>query len=145
MSTDTAFSVRPQIDSLGNGQDKDLDGAFRVHISQALTPLGLENGDLIRLRTSSGFKGYAIAWQAKLHKSRHVNVHEFLREQCNLSLKDQVFIEKVVDSWKPLKSIVVRPVHVEDLTKFSSTEELAFWARCALGKLSRFASKVWNT
>jgi AAA family ATPase len=139
MSTDIAFSVRPLTGSVGGDQDKDLDGgAFRVHISQALTPLGFANGDLVRLRTSSGFKGYAIAWQAKtLHKSHHVNVHDYLREQYKLSLKDPVFIEKAVDFWKPLKVIAVRPsAHVEDLAKFSSTEELAFWARYALGKLN---------
>jgi hypothetical protein len=146
MSIDTAFPVRPFAGGTSS-IDNDLDSAFRVHINQAVRPLGLANGDLIRLRTSSGFKGYATAWQAlQLQKSPHVNVHEVLRKRYGLAFKDQVFIEKAVDSRKPLKLVVVRPssATAEHLDKFSSTEEFSFWIRCALGKVSQSISGVWH-
>jgi AAA family ATPase len=146
MSTDTAYPVRPFARSVSSIPENDLESAFRVHVNQELRRLGLANGDLIRLRTSSGFKGYATAWQAsQLQKSPHVNVHEFLRERYGLPLKDPVFIEKAADSWKPLKAIEVSSsASAEHLAKFSSTEELSFWVRCALGKVSRSISSVWH-
>jgi len=98
--------------------------------------LGLANGDLVRLRTSAGFKGYAIAWLASSPNPGNkaiAKVTDLLREQYGLSLNDPVYVEKAMDASRPLKSVQVScPEH-----KFDSEDELVFWVRVALGRQVR--------
>ncbi|KAH7401016.1 P-loop containing nucleoside triphosphate hydrolase protein [Phaeosphaeria sp. MPI-PUGE-AT-0046c] len=135
MSAATAFALRPlernPISASGNA----LEGAFRVYLSQRdQKSLSLTNGDLVRLSTSTGFKGYAVAWLASQTNPGNkpiAKVTDLLREQYGLSLNDPVFVDKASDSWKPLKSIEVSvPEAAEE--KFNSTEELLYWVRHAL-------------
>ena len=141
MSTGTAFALRPLERNPPSTPTNALEGAFRVHVSQKEQKnLGLINGDLVRLKTSAGFKGYAIAWLAAQTNPGNkpiAKVTDLLREQHGLSLNDPVFIEKASDSWKPLKSIEVSfSESLEQVAKFASTEELLYWVRYALGRVS---------
>jgi AAA family ATPase len=137
MSAGTAFALRPlernPLTAAGNA----LEGAFRVYLSQReQKSLGLTNGDLVRLRTSTSFKGYAVAWLASQTNAATkpiAKVTDLLREQYDLSLNDQVFVEKAPDAWRPLKSIEVGLPESAEL-KFTSTEELVYWIRHALGR-----------
>lgn len=137
MSTNTTFALRPlernPLSAAGNA----LEGAFRVHLTQKEQKgLALANGDLVRLKTASGFKGYAVAWAATQTNPGNkaiAKVTDLLREQYSLSLNDPIFVEKATDAWKPLKSVEVSfPDSPELLSKYSSTDELLYWARYAL-------------
>lgn len=141
MSAGTAFALRPlernPLSAAGNA----LEGAFRVHLTQKEQKgLALANGDLVRLKTAAGFKGYAVAWAATQTNPGNkaiAKVTDLLREQYALSLNDPVFIEKATDAWKPLKSIEIScPTTSDTASKFSSNEELIYWARYALGRVS---------
>lgn len=146
MSATTAFALRPlernPLSAAGNA----LEGAFRVYLSQReQKTLGLTNGDLVRLKTSAAFKGYAVAWlasQTNPGTKPIAKVTDLLREQYGLSLNDPVFVDKASDSWKPLKSIEVSvPESAEQ--RFASNEELLYWVRHALGRVShRVVSEV---
>ncbi|KAF3007427.1 AAA+-type ATPase [Curvularia kusanoi] len=133
-----AFTLRPLERNPPSTPGNALEGAFRVHLSpRELRDHRLTPGDLIRLKTLAGFKGYGIAWTAagttNPAKKPIAKVTDLLKEQCNLSLNDPVFIEKASDSWKPLTS--VRIAYQEDVgsdAKFPSTDELLYWARYAL-------------
>lgn len=95
---------------------------------------GLANGDLVRLSTSAGFKGHAVAWLASSPNPGNkpiLKVTDLLREQYGLSLNDPVFVEKASDAWKPMKSIEVSCAE----HKYASEEELVYWARYALGRV----------
>ncbi|KAH7078071.1 P-loop containing nucleoside triphosphate hydrolase protein [Paraphoma chrysanthemicola] len=135
MSTATPFALRPlernPLTAAGNA----LEGAFRVYLSQReQKTLGLANGDLVRLSTPAAFKGYAVAWLASQTNAATkpiAKVTDLLREQYDLSLNDQVFVEKALDSWRPLKSIEVGVPESTEL-KFASSEELVYWIRHAL-------------
>ncbi|KAH8732152.1 P-loop containing nucleoside triphosphate hydrolase protein [Phaeosphaeriaceae sp. PMI808] len=135
MTTVTAFALRPlernPLSAAGNA----LEGAFRVYLSQReQKTLALTNGDLVRLRTSAGFKGYAVVWLASQTNPGNkpiAKVTDLLREQYGLSLNDLIFVDKANDSWKPLKSIEVSfPDSAEP--KFASQDELLYWVRHAL-------------
>lgn len=137
MSTNTSFALRPlernPLSAAGNA----LEGAFRVHLTQKEQKgLALANGDLVRLKTASGFKGYAVAWAATQTNPGNkaiAKVTDLLREQYSLSLNDPIFIEKATDAWRPLKSVEISfPDSPELLSKYSSTDELLYWARYAL-------------
>ncbi|KAF2027394.1 AAA-domain-containing protein [Setomelanomma holmii] len=140
MSPGTAFALRPlernPLTAAGNA----LEGAFRVYLSQREQKnLGLANGDLVRLKTSTGFKGYAVAWLASQTNTATkpiAKVTDLLREQYDLSLNDQVFVDKATDSWKPLKSVEIGVAESVEV-QFTSNEELIYWIRHALGRLKR--------
>ena len=124
-------------------------GAFRVHLSQKeLKGLGLTNGDCVRLSTATGFKGYGVAWLASQTNPGNkpiAKVSDLLREQYDLALNDPVFIEKA-DSWKPLKSIEISLSDTPTQTaKFTSTEQLLYWLRHALGRSSRLYDCLFLT
>ena len=132
-----AFTLRPLERNPPSTPGNALEGAFRVHLSQKeLRNYRLTNGDLIRLKTVAGFKGYGIAWTAAGTNPANkpiAKVTDLLKEQCGLSLNDPTFIEKASDSWKPLTSVrVAYPESVEQDAKFASTDELLYWARYAL-------------
>ncbi|KAL5118016.1 AAA+-type ATPase [Pleosporales sp. CAS-2024a] len=138
MSAGTAFALRPlernPLSAAGNA----LEGAFRVYLSQReQKTLGLANGDLVRLRTSAGCKGYAVAWLASQTNPANkaiAKVTDLLREQYGLTLDDPVFVEKAATCWKPLESIEVG-VPESAQQKFTSADELLYWVRHALVEL----------
>lgn len=132
-----AFTLRPLERNPPSTPGNALEAAFRVHLSpKELRNHRLTNGDLIRLKTLAGFKGYGIAWTAAGTNPANkpiAKVTDLLKEQCGLSLNDPVFVEKATDSWKPLASVSISyPEDIEPSSKFSSTEELLYWARYAL-------------
>ncbi|KAF1351587.1 AAA-domain-containing protein [Lizonia empirigonia] len=132
-----AFTLRPLERNPPSTPGNALEGAFRVHLSQKeLRNHRLTNGDLIRLKTAAGFKGYGIAWTAAGTNPANkpiAKVTDLLKEQCDLSLNDAVWIEKASDSWKPLTSVhIAYPESLEKDARFASTEELLYWARYAL-------------
>jgi AAA family ATPase len=132
-----AFTLRPLERNPPSTPGNALEGAFRVHLSpKELRDHRLTPGDLIRLKTLAGFKGYGIAWTAagtNPAKKPIAKVTDLLKEQCSLSLNDPVFIEKASDSWEPLTSVrIAYPEDIESTAKFTSTEELLYWARYAL-------------
>lgn len=132
-----AFTLRPLERNPPSTPGNALEAAFRVHLSQKeLRNHRLTNGDLIRLKTVAGFKGYGIAWTAAGTNPANkpiAKVTDLLKEQCGLSLNDPVWIEKASDSWKPLTSVrIAYPEDLEQDAKFASTEELLYWARYAL-------------
>jgi AAA family ATPase len=134
----TAFALRPLERNPLSASGNALEGAFRVYLTQReQKSLGLANGDLVRLRTAAGFRGYAVAWLASSPNPGNkpiAKVTDLLREQYGLLLNDPVFVEKAVDAWKPLRSIEVScPESAEH--KFASDDELLFWVRYALGKV----------
>lgn len=140
MSTGTAFALRPLERNPLSASGNALEGAFRVYLSQReQKTLGLVNGDLVRLKTSAGFKGYAVAWLASQTNPGNkpiAKVTDLLREQYGLSLNDPVFVDKATDAWKPLKSIDISfPESVDQ--KFASNDELLYWVRHALGRVSQ--------
>ncbi|KAH7356236.1 P-loop containing nucleoside triphosphate hydrolase protein [Pyrenochaeta sp. MPI-SDFR-AT-0127] len=137
MSTGTAFTLRPLERNPPSIPGNALEGAFRVHLSQKeLKNLGLTNGDLVRLKTLLGFRGYGIVWTASQTNPGNkpiAKVSDLLREHYELSLNDPTFIEKATDSLKPIKSIEVSFPDSSDQTgKFASTEEFLYWVRYAL-------------
>jgi AAA family ATPase len=140
MSTGTAFALRPLERNPLSASGNALEGAFRVYLSQReQKPLGLVNGDLVRLKTSAGFKGYAVAWLASQTNPGNkpiAKVTDLLREQYGLSLNDPVFVDKATDAWKPLKSIDISFPESAD-QKFASNDELLYWVRHALGRVSQ--------
>lgn len=132
-----AFTLRPLERNPPSTPGNALEAAFRVHLSaKELRNHRLNNGDLIRLKTVAGFKGYGIAWTAAGTNPANkpiAKVTDLLKEQCSLSLNDPVFIEKASDAWKPLTSVQISyPEDIEESAKFSSTDELLYWARYAL-------------
>ncbi|CAO2658264.1 Nn.00g059870.m01.CDS01 [Neocucurbitaria sp. VM-36] len=137
MNTGTAFALRPLERNPPSTPSNALEGAFRVHLSQKEQKhLGLTNGDLIRLTTLTGFRGYGVAWTASQTNPGNkpiAKVTDLLREHYELSLNDPIFIEKVADLGKPLKSVEVRLLESSDqANKFSSNEELLYWVQYAL-------------
>jgi AAA family ATPase len=138
MSAGTAFALRPLERNPLSASGNALEGAFRIHLAhREQKTLGLTNGDLVRLRTASGFKGYAVAWLASQTNPGNkpiAKVTDLLREQYGLSLNDPVFVDKAFESWKPLKTLEVSvPESAEQ--KFASNEELLYWVRHALGRV----------
>jgi AAA family ATPase len=138
MAAAASFALRPLERNPLSASGNALEGAFRIYLSQReQKTLGLANGDLVRLRTASGFKGYAVAWlasQTNPGTKPIAKVTDLLREQYGLSLNDPVFVDKAFDSWKPLKSMEVSiPESAEQ--KFVSNEELLYWVRHALGRV----------
>ncbi|KAJ4341720.1 AAA+-type ATPase [Ascochyta clinopodiicola] len=132
-----AFTLRPLERNPPSTPGNALEAAFRVHVSpKELRNHRLTNGDLIRLKTLAGFKGYGIAWTAAGTNPANkpiAKVTDLLKEQCNLSLNDAVWIERATDSWKPLTSVqIAYPEGLEQDAKFPSTDELLYWARYAL-------------
>ncbi|KAJ8110592.1 hypothetical protein OPT61_g6607 [Boeremia exigua] len=132
-----AFTLRPLERNPPSTPGNALEGAFRVHLSpKELRNHRLANGDLIRLKTLAGFKGYGIAWTAAGTNPANkpiAKVTDLLKEQCGLSLNDPVFVEKASDAWKPLASVRVSyPEGIDQSAKFASTDELLYWARYAL-------------
>ena len=145
MSTGTAFALRPLERNPPSTPGNALEGAFRVHLSQKEQKhLGLINGDLIRLTTLTGFRGYGVAWTASQTNPGNkpiAKVTDLLREHYELSLNDPIFIEKVADLGKPLKSVEVSLLEPStQATKFSSNEELLYWVQYALGRVSQMLS-----
>jgi AAA family ATPase len=93
---------------------------------------------LVRLKTSAGYKGYAIAWLASSPNPGNkaiAKVTDLLREQYGLSLNDPIFVEQAPDAWKSLKSIELSLSEMTE-NKFTSKEELISWAQYALGRNS---------
>lgn len=141
MSTGTAFTLRPLERNPPSTPGDALEGAFRVHLSQKEQKnLGLTNGDLVRLRTAGIFKGYATAWMAAQTNPGNkpiAKVTDLLRGYYDLALTDPITIEKVTDPLKPLKSIQVNWSQSPDqLATISTNEELLYWTRYALGRVS---------
>jgi AAA family ATPase len=140
-----AFTLRPLERNPPSTPGNALEGAFRVHVSQKeLRNHRLANGDLIRLKTLAGFKGYGIAWTATGTNPPNkpiAKVTDLLKEQCNLSLNDPTWIEKASDAWKPLTTVqVAYPDDLDPEQKLASTEDLLYWARYALGRKPCYAS-----
>jgi AAA family ATPase len=138
MTAATAFTLRPLERNIPHSA---LEGAFRVHLSiKELKSLGLSQGDLIRLSTSDGPKGLAIAWTASQTNPGNkpiAKVTELLKEKYALSLNDRVFVEKVSDEWQPIDSVDISlGDSSESIAKYGSTEELLHWVRYALGRVS---------
>ncbi|KAF2828762.1 AAA-domain-containing protein [Ophiobolus disseminans] len=135
MNVGTAFALRPLERNPLSASGNALEGAFRVYLTQReQKSLGLANGDLARLKTSAGFKGYAIAWLASSPNPGNkpiAKVTDLLREQYGLSLNDPTFVEKATDAWKAMKSI---EVSCSD-HKFASDDDLIYWVRYALVEL----------
>jgi AAA family ATPase len=139
MSPAAAYTLRPLERNPPSIPSNALEGgAFRVHLSQKeLKSMGLTNGDCVRLTTTTGFRGYGVAWLATQTNPGNkpiAKVSDLLREHYELPLNDPVFIEKV-DSWKPLKSISISlPDPPDQTANFSSTEDLLGVVRYALSK-----------
>lgn len=136
-SMSVAFTLRPLERNPPSTPGNALEGAFRVHLSaKELRNHRLANGDLIRLKTLAGYKGYGIAWTAAGTNPATkpiAKVTDLLKEHCGLSLNDPVFVEKASDAWKPLTSVQISyPRDIEPHAKFQSTDELLYWARYAL-------------
>lgn len=132
-----AFTLRPLERNPPSTPGNALEGAFRVHLAlKELREHKLTNGDLIRLKTATGFKGYGIAWTAagtNPAKKPIAKVTDLLREEYGLSLNDPTWIEKASDSWKPLASLQIDEKEFNEAAeKFPGQGELAYWMRYAL-------------
>lgn len=132
-----AFALRPLERNPPSTPGNALEGAFRVHLApKELRDHRLTNGDLIRLKTATEFKGYGVAWTAagtNPAKKPIAKVTDLLRDEYGLSLNDPTWIEKASDSWKPLASVhIAYQDSVEKDARFNTTDELLYWARYAL-------------
>ncbi|KAF1933035.1 cell division cycle protein 48 [Didymella exigua CBS 183.55] len=132
-----AFTLRPLERNPPSTPGDALEGAFRVHLApRELREHRLANGDLIRLKTAAAFKGYGIAWTAagtNPAKKPIAKVTDLLREEYGLALNDPTWIEKASDAWKPLASVhIAYQESVDEGAKFSTTDQLLYWARYAL-------------
>jgi AAA family ATPase len=139
MTAATPFTLRPLE---RNPPGTLLEGAFRVHITiKELKALKVSQGDLVRLSTSEGPRGVAVAWFASQTNPGNkpiAKVTDLLRGKYELSLNDRIFIEKAEEGWRPIIAInIALPETPEALTGYSSTEDLLFWCRTALGGLCR--------
>lgn len=138
MTTGPAFALRPlERSSSNDGFDQ---GAFRVHIStKELKNLGLASGDVIRINTSKGFRGYAIAWPAQQTNPGNkpiAKATDILREKYDLTLTDTIFIERAEDDRTPIEFIqIVCSQSPQALSHYASEEELVYWIRHALSKI----------
>lgn len=145
MTTATAYSLRPLE---RNTPHTALEGGFRVHLApKELKSLGVLNGEPIRLSTSAGPKGFAVAWNATPTNAGNkpiAKVTDLLRETYGLSLEERVFITKTSDSWRPIESIKISLVLPSDGSRYESTEELLHWARYALGGVSLISTLSQN-
>ncbi|KAF2654491.1 AAA-domain-containing protein [Lophiostoma macrostomum CBS 122681] len=135
MTAATAFTLRPLE---RNTPANALEGAFRVHLSiKELKNLGLYAGDLLRLSTSEGPKGLAVAWLANQTNPGNkpiAKVTDLLRELYDLSLNDRVFIEKATLDAKPFDHVEVSFQDSKESTdSHVSTEELTHRIRSSLG------------
>jgi AAA family ATPase len=100
-----------------------------------LKSLGLSTGDLMRLSTTDGPKGLAIAWLANQTNPGNkpiAKVTDLLREVYGLTLNDRVFIEKAKVEATPFQHVEVSLDGRRDSNE--STEELVAWVRYALGR-----------
>jgi AAA family ATPase len=139
MAAATAFSLRP-LERSTNSLDQ---SAFRVHLSAAaLKSLGFSSGDVVRISTTKGFHGYAIAWPASQTNpgSKPIaRIADLLREKYELNLTDNVFFEKANEAAEPLQAITIRFAQSpEVLSKCGSTDDLKYLAGKALGKTHLF-------
>jgi AAA family ATPase len=137
-----AFTIRPLERKT---PDNALEGAFRVHISDKdLKALNLSRGDLVRLNLSDGPRGFGIAWNATQTNPGNkpiAKVTDLLKDKYGLTLQDRPFIEKSNESWKAIDSVEVSfNGDAESLSKFGTSEELLYWARYALGKMTQSIS-----
>jgi len=134
MTAATAYALRPLERSTPHTA---LEGGFRVHLyPKELKSLHVVSGELIRLSTSTGQKGFAVAWSALPPHTGNkpiAKVTDLLRETYGLSLEDRVFIEKADNSLEPIDAVEISFTSPSDLGLYDSTEELLFWARHALG------------
>ncbi|KAF2262655.1 cell division cycle protein 48 [Lojkania enalia] len=128
------FTLRPtERNPPGGG----LEGAFRLYLTlKDLKILGISTGDLVTLASSSGKKGFGIAWLASQTNPGNkpiAKVTDMLREKYEISLNDRVSIEKAADShWKPADSI---EISCPGALEYNSNEELLYWVRIALVRL----------
>jgi len=130
----TLFKLRPLP---GNGTGLLDQAAFHVHISkQELSNLGLDKGGVIRLSTSRGFVGLALAsldYQTGTGNRPLAKVTDALREKYQLDLKDQVEIQRIDEPKCQLTSITVSfQSSLETPSKFPS-DVLELSTRAALG------------
>jgi AAA family ATPase len=135
MSAPTPFTLRPLE---RNPPGTLLEGAFRVHITlKELKALKVSQGDLVRLSNSEGPKGVAVAWLATQTNPGNkpiAKVTDLLRDKYGLSLNDKIFIEKAEEGWRPIIAInIALPETPDALTGYTSTDDLLFWCRSALG------------
>lgn len=126
MTAAAFFTLRPLE---RNTPDNALEGAFRIHLSmKELKALKLYNGDPVRLSTSDGPKGYAVAWMASQTNPGNkpiAKVTDLLRETYGLSLNDRLFIEKTNDAFQPVESVHISFAESsETLSTYGSTERL---------------------
>ncbi|KAH7139364.1 P-loop containing nucleoside triphosphate hydrolase protein [Dendryphion nanum] len=115
-----------------------LEGAFRLHISpKEFKNLGLSNGQLIRISTSSGHKGFAVAWLLVVQNAGNKPLakgSDLLREKYGLALNEPISVAKVDDPWKPIEVIEVSCPASSEVV-YESTEQLLHWIRYALSDL----------
>jgi AAA family ATPase len=140
MAAATAYTLRP-LERSTTSLDQ---GAFRVHFStRELKNLGFTSGDLIRITTSKGFHGYAVAWPAQQTNPGNkpiARMADVLREQYELNLTDTVCFEKANDDSKPLASIAIRFAQGSDVLCRYSAEELNRCLEFALGNTKLLSS-----
>jgi AAA family ATPase len=132
----TMFTLRP-LERTTNHLDQ---SAFRVHLGiKELKNLGLTAGDLVKIHSTKGFHGYAIAWLAQQTNPGNkpiAKIADVLREKYALNLTDMVSFEKANEPSVPLQAITIRfPPDCEVLKKCDSTEELQFCVARSLCRL----------
>lgn len=147
MTAIQAFTIRPLERKT---PDNALEGAFRVHISDKdLKALTLSRGDLLRLSLADGPRGFGIAWNAVQTNPGNkpiAKVTDLLRDKYGLTLQDRPFIEKANEHWKAIDSVEISFIgDAETLSRFGTSEELLYWARYALGKMTLPFSELNGT
>lgn len=135
MAAAALFTLRP-LERTTSQLDQ---SAFRVHLGvKELKNLSLTAGDAIKIRSSKGFHGYAIAWPAQQTNPGNkpiAKIADLLREKYALNLTDAVYLEKANEPSTPLQAITIRFAQGSDILKRSdSIEELEYCVGKALGK-----------
>jgi AAA family ATPase len=132
----TIFTLRP-MERTVNHLDQ---SAFRVQLGiKELKNLGLTAGDLVKIHSSKGFHGYAIAWLAQQTNPGNkpiAKISDVLREKYEMNLTDGVSFEKANEPSTPLQAITIRfSQDCEVLKKCNSAEELQFCVAKSLCRL----------
>lgn len=136
----TTFTLRP-LERHGGTAALDQH-AFRVHLgAKDLKTLGLGSGDVVRISTVSGPRGYAVAWLAQQTNPGSkpiVKITDILREKYELALADPVMIEKAEINCEPIDTLHVSFPGMSSLpSTYSSEEEFKYWIGDALGRASQ--------
>lgn len=111
-----------------------LDGAFRAHIAvKDLDSLRVRPGQLVKLCTSEGNTGYAIAWrsndQSTKAQTHPVKLTDSLREAFGFKLGNQLTITKATTQILHADRVVIVDVSDTDVVDLGKDDKSWKW-RC---------------